>query len=73
MRRVFTKDGTLDEILTFQNDAVVLVPKGYHVVSAPPGYDRYYVNVMTGRCASGESGTTRLRVVARVAAEGRRG
>ncbi len=43
MQRVFTKDGTLDETLTFHNDAVVLVPKGYQIVSAPPGYDLYYL------------------------------
>jgi 5-deoxy-glucuronate isomerase len=28
---------------------VVLVPRGYHTVSAPPGYDLYYLNVMAGR------------------------
>ena len=48
MQRVFTKDGMLDETLTFHNDAVVLVPKGYQVVSTPPGYDLYYLNVMAG-------------------------
>ena len=26
----------------------VLVPRGYHTVSAPPGYDLYYLNVMAG-------------------------
>ena len=26
----------------------VLVPRGYHAVSAPPGYDLYYLNVMAG-------------------------
>ena len=27
---------------------VVLVPKGYHPVGAPHGYDLYYLNVMAG-------------------------
>ena len=26
----------------------MLVPKGCHAVSAPPGYDLYYLNVMAG-------------------------
>jgi 5-deoxy-glucuronate isomerase len=48
MQRVYTEDGSLDETLTFHDGDVVLVPKGYHVVSAPPGYDLYYHNVMAG-------------------------
>ena len=27
---------------------VVLVPRGYHPVGAPHGYDLYYLNVMAG-------------------------
>jgi 5-deoxy-glucuronate isomerase len=34
--------------LTFHDGDVVLVPRGYHTVSAPPGYDLYYLNVMAG-------------------------
>jgi 5-deoxy-glucuronate isomerase len=48
LQRVYTKDRSLDETLAFQDGDVVLVPKGYHVVSAPPGYDLYYLNVMAG-------------------------
>jgi 5-deoxy-glucuronate isomerase len=48
LQRVYTEDRSLDETLTFQDGDVVLVPKGYHVVSAPPGYDLYYLNVMAG-------------------------
>jgi 5-deoxy-glucuronate isomerase len=48
LQRVYTEDGTLDETLTFHDGDAVLVPKGYHVVSAPPGYDLYYLNVMAG-------------------------
>jgi 5-deoxy-glucuronate isomerase len=48
LQRVYTEDRTLDETLAFHDGDVVLVPKGYHVVSAPPGYDLYYLNVMAG-------------------------
>jgi len=48
LQRVYTEDRTLDETLAFYDGDVVLVPKGYHVVSAPPGYDLYYLNVMAG-------------------------
>ena len=48
LQRVYTEDGSLDETLTCHDGDVVLVPKGYHVVSAPPGYDLYYLNVMAG-------------------------
>jgi 5-deoxy-glucuronate isomerase len=48
LQRVYTEDRSLDETLAFHDGDVVLVPKGYHVVSAPPGYDLYYLNVMAG-------------------------
>jgi 5-deoxy-glucuronate isomerase len=48
LQRVYTRDRSLDETLSFRDGDVVLVPKGYHVVSAPPGYDLYYLNVMAG-------------------------
>ena len=34
--------------LTLGDRDCVLVPRGYHTVSAPPGYDLYYLNVMAG-------------------------
>jgi 5-deoxy-glucuronate isomerase len=48
MQRVYTDDRSLDETLTFRDGDVVLVPRGYHTVSAPPGYAVYYLNVMAG-------------------------
>jgi 5-deoxy-glucuronate isomerase len=48
VQRVYTEDRSLDETLTFHDGDVVLVPRGYHAVSAPPGYDLYYLNVMAG-------------------------
>jgi 5-deoxy-glucuronate isomerase len=48
LQRVYTGDGTLDEPLVVRDRDVVLVPRGYHTVSAPPGYTDYYLNVMAG-------------------------
>jgi len=47
-QRVYSEDRSLDETLTFGDRDCVLVPRGYHTVSAPPGYDVYYLNVMAG-------------------------
>jgi 5-deoxy-glucuronate isomerase len=47
-QRVYTADGSLDESLAVRDGDIVLVPRGYHTVSAPPGYDLYYLNVMAG-------------------------
>jgi 5-deoxy-glucuronate isomerase len=47
-QRVYTEDGTLDETMAFGHEDVVLVPKGYHPVGAPHGFDLYYLNVMAG-------------------------
>jgi 5-deoxy-glucuronate isomerase len=48
LQRVYTADRTLDESLAVGDGECVLVPRGYHTVSAPPGYDLYYLNVMAG-------------------------
>ncbi len=48
LQRVYTDDRSLDETLAFGDRDCVLVPRGYHAVSAPPGYDVYYLNVMAG-------------------------
>jgi len=47
-QRVYTDDRSLDETLTVVDGDVVLVPRGYHPVGAPHGYDLYYLNVMAG-------------------------
>ena len=47
-QRVYTDDGSLDETMTVHNQDVVQVPRGYHPVGAPHGYDLYYLNVMAG-------------------------
>jgi 5-deoxy-glucuronate isomerase len=48
LQRVYTGDGALDETVVVRDRDVVLVPRGYHTVSAPPGYAVYYLNVMAG-------------------------
>ena len=48
LQRVYTDDRSLDETLSVRDRDTVLVPRGYHVVSAPPGYAVYYLNVMAG-------------------------
>jgi 5-deoxy-glucuronate isomerase len=45
---IYTKDRALDVAIRARNDDLVLVPRGYHVVSAAPGYDCYYLNAMAG-------------------------
>jgi len=46
--RVYTADRSLDQALTPTDGDVVLVPRGYHPVGMPAGYDGYYLNVMAG-------------------------
>lgn len=48
MQRVYTSDGSLDVSVTVHDGDVVLVPRGYHPVTAEPGCDLYYLNVMAG-------------------------
>jgi len=46
--RVYTPERDLDHALTPMDGDVVLVPRGYHPVGLPAGYDGYYLNVMAG-------------------------
>jgi 5-deoxy-glucuronate isomerase len=48
LQRVYSEDRSFDESVAFGDGDVVLVPRGYHTVSAPPGYELYYLNVMAG-------------------------
>ena len=47
-QRVYTADRSLDETMTVEDRDVVLVPRGYHPVSAAHGFDLYYLNTMAG-------------------------
>lgn len=48
VQRVYTDDRSLDETMAVEDGCVVKVPRGYHPVGAPHGYDLYYLNVMAG-------------------------
>jgi 5-deoxy-glucuronate isomerase len=48
IQRVYSDDRTLDETVAFSDRDLVLVPRGYHAVAAPPGVALYYLNVMAG-------------------------
>lgn len=48
VQTVYTDDRSLDEAFQVRDGDLVLVPRGYHSVSAGPGYDLYYLNVMAG-------------------------
>lgn len=48
VQRVYTDDRSLDETIAVSDRDVVLVPRGYHPVGAPHGFDLYYLNVMAG-------------------------
>lgn len=47
-QRVYTDDRSTDETMAVENGDCVMVPRGYHPVGAPHGYDLYYLNVMAG-------------------------
>ncbi|MGH2473440.1 MAG: 5-deoxy-glucuronate isomerase [Candidatus Limnocylindria bacterium] len=48
VQRVYTADRALDETVSVRDGDLVLVPRGFHTVSAAPGYELYYLNVMAG-------------------------
>jgi len=48
IQRVYTDDRSIDETVAVEDGDVVMVPRGYHPVGAPHGYDVYYLNVMAG-------------------------
>ncbi|MDR6357032.1 5-deoxy-glucuronate isomerase [Pseudomonas psychrotolerans] len=47
-QRVYTDERDLDQAMAVEDHDVVLVPRGYHPVSVPYGYESYYLNVMAG-------------------------
>lgn len=48
VQRVYTDDGSLDEVMAVRDGDVVLVPRGHHPCGAPHGFELYYLNVMAG-------------------------
>ena len=45
---IYTRSRDLNVSIRARNHDLVLVPRGYHVVAAAPGYDCYYLNAMAG-------------------------
>lgn len=47
-QRVYTDDGSLNEVMAVKDGDVTLVPRGHHPCGAPHGFELYYLNVMAG-------------------------
>ena len=47
-QRVYSDSRDLDVAMAVEDRNVVLVPRGYHPVVVPHGYESYYFNVMAG-------------------------
>lgn len=52
IQRVYTDDRELDFVGVAHDNDIVLVPRGYHPVSAAYGYDCYYLNFLAGSAQS---------------------
>jgi 5-deoxy-glucuronate isomerase len=48
LTRIYTPDRSLDVAFAPGQDDLVLVPRGYHPVGLPAGYDGWYLNAMAG-------------------------
>jgi 5-deoxy-glucuronate isomerase len=48
LQRIYTHDGRRDVAVVCQDGDLVLVPDGYHPVSAAAGYACYYLNAQAG-------------------------
>lgn len=51
-QRVYAHDGSFDVALVAREDDLILVPEGYHPVSAAYGYTCYYLNFLAGSAQS---------------------
>jgi 5-deoxy-glucuronate isomerase len=48
IQRIYSADGSLDEVYAIRDGDVVVIPKGYHPVAAAPGYRVYYLWMLAG-------------------------
>lgn len=48
IQKLYTKDGEIDETYTVKQDELVEFPKGYHTTVGAPGYNTYFLWVMSG-------------------------
>ncbi len=51
-QRLYSSDGSRDEVLTARDGDVILIRDGYHPVVAGHGYDVYYLNFLAGSARS---------------------
>lgn len=52
LQRIYTDDRRTDVTVAPHTDDIVLVPEGYHPVSAPYGFNCYYLNFLAGSSQS---------------------
>jgi len=52
IQRIYTDDGSIDELILAKDNELVLSPKGYHPVVSAPGYITYYLNYLAGSAQS---------------------
>ena len=48
LQYVYTKDGEIDASYPVKNNDLVELPKGYHATVGAPGYNFYFLWVMSG-------------------------
>lgn len=48
LQRLYTADGSIDEVYVVKNDDLVEFPRGYHPVVNAPGYSCYFLWAMAG-------------------------
>lgn len=48
IQRIYTADGSLDEVYVIRDGDTVVIPRGYHPVAAAPGYQLYYLWMLAG-------------------------
>jgi 5-deoxy-glucuronate isomerase len=52
LERVYTPDRSIDAAVVAHSNDIVLIPEGFHPVSAAYGYDCYYLNFLAGSAQS---------------------
>ncbi|HKI57529.1 MAG TPA: 5-deoxy-glucuronate isomerase [Trueperaceae bacterium] len=57
IHRNYTADGEVDDLMLVRDGDLVLVPRGFHPVVAPPGSNLYYLNYMAGELQDGARAT----------------
>jgi len=48
IQRIYTADGSMDEVYAIRDGDAAVIPRGYHPVAAAPGYRVYYLWMLAG-------------------------